>query len=171
MRYRIAVFALAGLAGCGDSPVEPDPTPNVQVLSYSPSAAGAEVVVPRTYPYILPGGVVLPRTDSLVRLDVSARAGRRVPFARLNVFLLTGGTATDYCGANDPDAPTWTDITEDWSVRVQISGFRVSRLPCQVTGFRVVLHTRNDGRLGPPTPDFVVAEIVVPARFTLRREE
>ena len=39
-----------------------------------------------------------------------------------------------------------------------ISGFQIARLPCEVTGIRAFLHTRNSGTLTPPISTDTVAE-------------
>ena len=94
---------------------------------------------------------------------------QEVPFARLNVYLLTGGSDTDYCGMNDPDAPTWGLLPSGWNTTYTVSGFRVSRLPCEVTGIRVMLHMRNSGLFAPPLPSETIAQATLPAGFLIRR--
>jgi hypothetical protein len=55
--------------------------------------------------------------------------------------LLTGGGSSEYCGQNDPDAPTWSFL---------------------------MLHMRNNGLGAPPTASETIAEATVPVSFTLR---
>jgi hypothetical protein len=92
-----------------------------------------------------------------------------VPRAQLNVYLLTGEGGSDYCGQNTPDSPTWGPLPAGWTTTYTVTGFRVYRLPCEVTGIRAMLHTRNDGRLTPPTPDETIAESTVAVRYQIRR--
>lgn len=172
MRFlTLTLTALAvGLSSCGDSPTEPD-TPVVSRLTIGATApsSGATVAVPASLPYIIPGGVVLPRGSGLVSVPISVTSAHEVPFARLNVYLLTGGSNTEYCGMNDPDAPTWSFLTEGWSTSYTVTGFRVYRLPCEVTGIRAMLHMRNNGLFAPPTPTETIAEATVDTRFLLDR--
>jgi hypothetical protein len=81
-------------------------------------------------------------------------SGRDLPWAQLYVYLLT---ADSYCGQNLPDAPTWAPCKGE-TASVAITGFQVFQLPCVVIGVRAMLHTRNNGRLGPPTSSETVAE-------------
>jgi hypothetical protein len=53
-------------------------------------------------------------------------------------------------------------------VSVTITGFQVFRLPCEVTGIRAMLHTRNSGLLTPPTSSETVAEGTLTVNFTIR---
>jgi hypothetical protein len=57
------------------------------------------------------------------------------------------------------------------SASLNSRSFRVYRLPCDVTGIRVMLHTRNDGRTAPPTASETIAEATVPIRFRVVRGE
>lgn len=57
------------------------------------------------------------------------------------MYLLTGGGSSEYCGQNDPDAPTWSFL---------------------------MLHMRNNGLGAPPTASETIAEATVPVSFTLR---
>jgi hypothetical protein len=44
-------------------------------------------------------------------------------------------------------------------------------LPCEVTGIRVMFHTRPDnGVLTPPRPEETLAEVTVPVHYTIRRD-
>lgn len=173
MHRRIAVSIAVLAAGCGSASTTPDvpATSSVVVHALAPSA-GSTVVVPAAYPYIIPGGVVLPLRSNLVSVNVSLTSAHEVAQrAQLNVYLLTGGTDSEYCGLNDPDSPSWSRLPAGWTTTYTVTGFRVSRLPCDVTGIRVMLHTRNDGRFAPPSPSETIAETIVPLRFRLVREE
>lgn len=134
-------------------------------------AAGATLVIPERYPYFIPGGVILPPDSGLLSARVTMTLARDVPWAQLNVYLLkaAGGTTTEYCGQNLPDSPTWQSLPSGWTSTVTITGFEVYRLPCDVTGLRAILHTRNSGTLTPPTPMETIAEATTPASFRLAR--
>jgi len=131
--------------------------------------SGSTVVVPADIPANSLGGVVIPRNSGLVSVRPSSISGHDVPFARLNVYLLTGGTTSEYCGLNDPDAPTWQFLTPGWTTTYTVTGFTVYRLPCDVTGIRAMLHMRNNGLFAPPTPSETVVEATALVSFLLRR--
>jgi hypothetical protein len=168
LRCLAVSFALAA-AACGSttSPSTPVQT-RVTVTSISPDT-GAPLMLPSALPYVVPGGVVLPKSDGLVRVNVSVASAEPLSWARLNVYLLTGGSTTEYCGMNDPDAPTWHDLAAGWKTNVSITGYRVYRVPCDVTGVRVMLHWRNSGLFAPPGPEYTIAETIVPVDIPIRR--
>ena len=173
MRPRIVfLLPLALLApGCGGgSPTAPTPIESKLVIDATTPASGTTVVVPDRYPYIIPGGVVLPPGSGLISVRVSMTSGHDVPWARLNVYLLTGGTSTEYCGENGPDAPTWSFLTPGWTNTFTVTGFRIYRLPCEVTGIRAMLHMRNNGLFAPPLPSETVAEATLAQSLHIRRE-
>jgi len=89
---------------------------------------------------------------------VTVTSSRDVPWSQLYVYLMTGPNAMDYCAQNLPDAPTWAPFQKGQTVTVTVSGFQVFRLPCEVTGIRAFLHTRNSGLLTPPIATDTVAE-------------
>jgi len=171
---RLSILFGLGLlaAACGDSASPTAPTPPAEssaaITAVSP-ASGSTIVVPDQYPYIFPGGVVLPPGSGLVSVGVSLRSSHDVPFARLNVYLMTGDGPNDYCGENGPDAPTWNFLTNGWATTYTVTGFRVSRLPCDVTGILAVLHMRNNGLIGPPLPSETVARSTFPVSFRIRQ--
>ena len=84
-------------------------------------------------------------------------------------YLLTGGTSTEYCGENGPDGPTWSFLTPGWTTTYTVTGFRVYRLPCEVTGIRAMLHMRNNGLIIPPTPSETIAEATLTESLHIRR--
>ena len=133
-------------------------------------SSGSTVAVPQAFPYILPGGVVIPAGSGLISVGLSMTSAHEVPWAQLSVYLLTGDGRMDYCGQNSPDAPTWKFLPAGWSTTYTVTGFRVYRLPCDVTGIRAMLHMRNNGLLIPPTETETVAEATLPLRLQLRRE-
>jgi hypothetical protein len=175
MRELIAVSLAVLAAGCDcdHATTTPDTpaTSSVVVGALTPSA-GSTVVVPAAFPYIIPGGVVLPPRSNLVSVGLTLTSAHEVAqWAQLRVYLLTGESNTEYCGLNDPDSPTWARLPAGWTTSYTVTGFRVYRLPCEVTGLRIMLHTRNSGQFAPPSPSETIAEAIVPLRFRLVREE
>jgi hypothetical protein len=155
-------------AACNDAT---GPTAEVRttiVAGMNPTQSGVVSLSPTAYPYIVPGGVLLLPGSNLVKVDITTTLGRAEPYARLNVYLLTDG---GYCGQNPPDSPEFTDLPGGWSERRTVTGFRVSRLPCQVTGIRAMLHRRqSDFLLLPPTAEETIVETTVPAQLLIRQE-
>jgi hypothetical protein len=94
-----------------------------------------------------------------------------VPWAQLSVYLVSGEGGIEFCGLNDPDAPTWRFLPSGWTTTYTVTGFQVYRLPCEVTGIRAMLHMRNNGLRLPPTPTETIAEATLPVRLSLRRQE
>src|SRR5258706_9114819 len=150
-----------GVSGCSTTPTQPAVTSSIAFTAVSP-ASGSTITVPREYPYIVPGGVVIPPQSGLVSVGVSITSAHEVPWAKLNVYLLTGGKSSEYCGDNGPDSPTWSFLPLGWTTTYAVTGFRVYRLPCEVTGLRVMLHMRNNGSGPPPTPTETIAEATFP---------
>ena len=171
MRFQIAV-SLGLLAGaCGSSATAPStPAPSSMVFTSTTPASGSTVIVPSDIPTNSLGGVIVPRNSGLIAVGLSMTSAHDVPVARLNVYLLIGGTSSEYCGLNDPDAPTWQFLTPGWTTRYTVTGFTVYRLPCEVTGIRAMLHMRNNGLFAPPTPSETVVEATAPLSFRLLRE-
>ena len=169
---RLTVIVLCALAAaCGDStPGAPNPPleSRVAVRATAP-ASGATVVLPEAYIFHVPGGVVIPPGSGLLSADLSLTLAHDVPWAQLNVYLLTDEPGLEYCGQNINDSPTWQFLKAGWQTEVDVTGFRVYRLPCHVTGFRAMLHMRNNGLLIPPGPTETIAEATVPASFTIQR--
>lgn len=165
-------FALGLLAlGCSGSvcPAAPTPANSSLLITAASPASGSTIVVPEQYPYIVPGGVVIPPGSGLISVSVSMSSAHAVPWAQLSVYLLTGDQRLDYCGQNGPDAPTWSFLTPGWSTTYTVTGFRVYRLPCDVTGIRAMLHQRNNGLLIPPTPSETIAEATLSKSIQIRR--
>ncbi len=166
----IALGLLACACGGAPFPTTPSPPANSSIVFTAVSpATGSTVVVPEEYPYIVPGGVVIPRHSGLVSVSVSITSAHAVPWAELSVYLLTGGHSSEYCGQNTPDSPTWGSLPSGWTTTYTVTGFRVYRLPCDVTGIRAVLHTRNNGLLTPPTPSETIAETTLSVSHQIRR--
>jgi len=165
----VAALLLASLVGgCGSSPTAPTPAAisNVVVAAISPSAGGG-VVVPASITYNELGGVILLPESGLISVRLTLSSGREVPYGQLNVYLLTDNIARTYCGQNLPDSPTWRSLPAGWATTVTVTGFQIYRLPCAVTGVRVIFHTRNSGALTPPTPAETIAETTVPVGFQI----
>ena len=164
----MAVGLLA--AGCGADTAGPSSTGgSLRVTAVTPRARST-VVIPSFYPYIVPGGVAFPPGSGLLSVGLSMRLTRDVPRAQLNVYLMTGDQASDYCGQNSPDAPAWGPLPAGWTRTYTVTGFRVYRLPCQVTAIRAMLHTRADnGLLIPPSPEETIAEATIPVGYEIDR--
>jgi hypothetical protein len=165
------VVLCAWAGGCGgQSPDAPSaPLESSVTFGAVAPASGSEVILPESYIFYVPGGVVIPPGSGLLSVDLSLSSAHDVPWAQLNVYLLTDETELGYCGQNINDAPTWQFLTSGWRTHVDITGFRVYRLPCHVTGIRAMLHMRNNGLLIPPGPVETIAEATVPVSFQIRR--
>lgn len=162
-----ALCLAASSLSCG-SPSTPDPSVSSRVVveAASPSSGGA-VIVPSIYPYFDLGGVVLPPQSGLISVRANLSTASAVEYGQLNVYLLTGGTNTEYCGQNLPDSPTWRLLPAGWSSTVTVTGFQVFRVPCTVTGMRVMFHTRGGGLGIPPQPTETIAEATFPVNFQI----
>ena len=170
MRRFLIAFACALIASaCSNTTSPSPPVQNALTITVTSPAAGSTIVVPAQYPYNVPGGVVVPKESGLLSVSMTLTVGNNVPWAQLNVYLLTGGTTDQYCGQNLPDAPTWQFLTPGWTTTYTVSGFQIYRLPCDVTGFRAMLHMRNNGLLIPPTSAETVAENTAPTTLHLLR--
>jgi hypothetical protein len=166
MRYPIVVAAALLAASCNGA-TSPSPVNRVTVDATRPLSG--TLVVPPTYPYIVPGGVLLPKGSGLISVAVAFTTAPATTRARLNVYLTTGPGPSDYCGQNSPDSPLWD--APPASATFEVTGFRVYRLPCEVTGIRVMLHTRPDnGLLAPPRPEETLAEATLPVQYTIRQD-
>ena len=160
------VVILAG--GCGDSsPTQPDDSSMV-IIAVTPPSPGM-VVLPLEYPYIFPGGIVIPRQSGHLTVSLSMRSAHEVPWAKLNVYLLSGGQSSEFCGDNGPDSPTWSFLPSGWTASYTVTGFRVYRLPCDVTGIRAMLHMRNNGLNLPPISSETIAEATRSVSFRISR--
>jgi hypothetical protein len=166
MRHPIVVAAGLLAASCNGST---SPSRVNRVTVYAARPLSGILVVPPTYPYIVPGGVLLPKGSGLISVAVAFETAPVTPRARLNVYLTTGPGSSDYCGQNSPDSPLWDAPPP--SATFEVTGFRVYRLPCEVTGIRVMLHSRpDDGLLTPPRPEETLAEATFPVHYTIRQD-
>ena len=160
-----SLFALALTAfACGNDMT----TPSLTSVVVSTTPTSGTVVVPAAFPYIVPGGVLLPRGSGLISARVTLTSTRETPHARLSVYLMTGSQPNEYCGQNLNDWPTWDPLYGDFTTTYEVTGFNVYRLPCDVTGIRAVLNTHpNDGLSIPPRADEILAEVTVPVSFRI----
>jgi hypothetical protein len=145
------VLAALCCAACSDSSAPTSLQPTLMISPPSP-ATGATIQVTGTVP-----GAFITRGSGKLSIPISVTSGRDVPWAQLNVYLMTGSNTNDYCGQNLPDAPTWAPFSKGQTASMAITGFQVFRLPCDVTGLAVYLHTRNTGNLTPPISTDTVA--------------
>jgi hypothetical protein len=165
------VLALAALAwGCGrssDNAPNPTTVSSVAFTTVSPPS-GSVILLPQSYPYILPGGIVIPPGSGHLSAGLRLFSGQHVPGAQLSVYLLSA-EPDGYCGQNSPDSPTWESVIPGWTTTVTVSGFRVYHLPCDVTGLRAMLHIQRNGLLTPPAPSETIAEATFPVTFRIER--
>jgi hypothetical protein len=149
------------ITACSRNDTEPTPVSSITIGQPTP-AAGAVIQTTGTLP-----GAFITRGSGQLSIPMTVTSGREVPWAQLYVYLLTNNTS-GYCGQNLPDAPTWGPFAKGQTVSVSISGFQVFQLPCQVTGVRAMLHTRNTGLLTPPISSETVAEATMAVSYTIR---
>ena len=161
-RVAVIISATLTLGSCDRSTTSPTPVSSVVFGQLKP-AAESTILTTGT-----PPGAFIPRGSDRLSIPITVTSGREVPWAQLNVYLLTGDAGLGYCGQNLPDAPTWGPFGKGQTVTVTISGFQVYRLPCQVTGVRAFLHTRNSGLLTPPTASETVAEGTMPVNYIIQ---
>jgi len=151
------------ISACGNeaNPATPSISAQITFTQQTP-ASGSTIVAPEG----TPPGAFIPVSSNLLTVGVSIVSTRDVPWAQLNVYLLSGDT---YCGQNLPDSPTWAPLPTGQGIAYTVRGFQVYRLPCDVTGIRAMLHTRNSGALTPPTASETVAEATVAVTYRLRQ--
>jgi hypothetical protein len=155
----ITLSSLPLLTGC-DSASSPSGVGRIVIGQPTPGA-GSTLSTSGT-----PPGAFIQRGSGVLSIPISLESGRDVPWAQLNVYLLTADG--NYCGQNLPDAPAWGPLDEGEAINVAITGFQVYRLPCDVTGVRAMLHTRNNGLLIPPTANETIADATMPVSYTIR---
>ena len=158
----VALFLAALAASACESAAAPDPVKSLTIATPTPAPGS---VIPLT----LNGShYFVARGSGLFSVPVTVTSDRDVPWAQLYVYLYDGSPGLGYCGQNLPDAPTWGPFSKGQTVRVTISGWQVSRTPCQVTSIRAWLHTRNTGLLTPPTEAETVATGSLTVSYTFR---
>ena len=145
-------MAFVGLlsTACADS-IGPTPMQSTLTLATPSPASGATIAVTGT-----PPGAFITRGSGRLSIPITVTSAREVPWAQLYVYLMSGSDT--YCGQNLPDAPTWAPFLKGQTATMTITGFQVFRLPCDVTGIRAFLHTRNTGLLTPPIATDTVAD-------------
>ncbi len=158
----VALLLAALVVSACESSSSPDPVKSL-IVSMPTPAPGS--VIPLT----LNGSqYFVARGSGLFSVPITATSDRDVPWAQLHVYLYDGSPGLGYCGQNLPDAPTWGPFSKGQTVSVTISGWQVSRTPCQVTSIRAWLHTRNTGLLTPPTAAETVADGSLAVDYTFR---
>jgi hypothetical protein len=163
LRLRPVALLLAALvvSAC-ESSSSPDPVRSLTIATPAPAPGS---VIPLT----LNGSqYFVARGSGLFSVPITVTSDRDVPWAQLYVYLYDGSAGLGYCGQNLPDAPTWGPFSRGQTVSVTISGWQVSRTPCQVTSIRAWLHTRNTGLLIPPTEAETVATGSLTVNYTFR---
>ena len=165
----IALVSVALLtAACGSDATMPS-TPSTAVtslvISSSTPASGSTLAPAGT-----PPGTFFTRGSGQFGVTISITNGSALPFAQLAVFLLTSGNADGYCGQNLPDWPTWRPLAAGQTITYTVSGFQVFTLPCEVSGIRAILNTRDDTHLGGiPPANLIVADSTLPVVYHLRQ--
>ena len=157
MRILFAVLMAPVCSSCGSSEA---PTPVASLVIGQPSPSAGSVIRP-TNSFIV-------RESGTLSIPITATSDREVDWAALYVYLLSSDSGRDYCGQNLPDTPTWGPFRKGQTVTVTITGFQVGRMPCQVTGIRAMLHTRNSGLLTPPTASETIAEATMRIAYSLQ---
>jgi hypothetical protein len=154
MRYVCAVLVCLVCASCGST--EPSPVASLTIGNPSPASGAVQVT-----------GSFIPKDSGRLAIPITVTSDREVPWAQLNVYLLTNDNPGGYCAQNLPDAPTWGPFRKGQTESVTITGFQTGRVPCQVTGIRAFLHTRNSGLLTPPTSSETVTQGTRSVTWTL----
>ena len=158
-------IALAAAVACYSPPTEDSGTPTAP--SATPTASGITFTgrAPSAGRTVIAGQLILPGSG-LLEAGMSITASRELPWAQLNVYLLTEDGR--YCGQNLPHSPIWQPFPFGQPVNITVEGWQIFRLPCNVTGIRAMLHNRISGALFPPRPDETIAEATLPISFEIR---
>jgi len=159
-------LAVASIA-CGSNSTAPsDAASSLQISSPSPATGSTIHVTVGAAP-----GLFIPRGSGQISIPITVTSGRQLSWAQIFVYLMTGDDPQSYCAQNLPDAPGWETVVKGQTAAVTISGFQVYRLPCDVTGIRAYMTTRDirrGGLLTPPTADETVASGVLAVNYQLR---
>jgi hypothetical protein len=116
-----------------------------------------------------PPGTFFSRGSGQFGITVTLTSGQDLPFAQLALFLLTSGNPDGYCGQNLPDWPTWRPLMRGQTITYTVTGFQVFTLPCEVSGIRAILNTRDDVHVGGiPPSSLIVADTTLPVVYHLR---
>jgi len=156
------------IASCGstsDTPAAPSQQLTSIAISSPTPASGSTLA-----PIGTPPGTFFNRGSGLFGVTISVNSAQDLPFAQLAVFLLTMSNPDGYCGQNLPDWPNWRPLPKGQPITVTVTGFQVFTLPCEVTGIRAVLNTRDDLHLGGiPPANLIVADTTLPAVYHLHQ--
>lgn len=155
------VMAVLVVSACG-SPAAPSAVRSLTISTPTPAPGSIIPVTQNGSQYFLARG------SGLFSIPIAVSSNREVPWAQLSVYLYDGSAGLGYCGQNIPDAPTWGPFSKGQTASVTITGFQISRVPCQVTSIRAFLHTRNNGLLIPPTESETVADGSLAVSYTFR---
>ena len=164
----VAALAVVSLVagGCdskGSAPSAPSAPASV-VISASTPASGTTLS-----PIGTPPGTFFNRGSGQFGVTISVTSGPALPFAQLAVFLQTASNADGYCGQNLPDWPAWRPLAAGQTTTFTVTGFQVFTLPCEVTGIRAILNTREDTHFGGiPPANLIVADATLPVVYHLR---
>ena len=170
---RVVLLAGCGAIGvaCGDNGTGPTPISSISFLSAP--ASGSTIVASAC-----PGPPIcfFPRGSDAFPVTLAITSGRDLPFARLNVYLVTapadqcppGIRNSCYCGQNLPDWPHWRPFPRGQTVTYTVTGFEFPT-PCDVIGIRAVLDTRDGGPYFPPPPSELEADATLQATYRLTR--
>lgn len=113
------------------------------------------------------GGAFIDRGSGKLTLSLRVEAGSDESVARLNVYGRDASGQT--CMQNLPDTPDLGPLKRGDVRSIEITGFQVYRLPCEVASFRAVLHRRADTHLNTEiTPSELIAESTLTARYAVR---
>jgi hypothetical protein len=169
--FAIMVLLLAGFAAsCGSSLEGPTPAVDSVTVTATSLGQGGVLIIPASYTYNEFGGVVLRKDSGLMSMSVAVSSAREQSFGQLSIYLLSGAGNETYCAQNSPDSPTWRSLPAGWTTTYTVTGFQVYRLPCTVTGARVIFHKRDNIHLGlPPTFSETITEVTLPISFTIRQ--
>lgn len=154
-------MAVLVMSACG-SPTEPTAASSLTISAPTPAPGSIIPVIQNGSQYFLARG------SGLFSIPITVSSSREVPYAQLSVYLYDGSAGLGYCGQNIPAAPTWGPFSKGQTASVTITGFQISRVPCEVTSIRAWLHTRNTGSLIPPNASETVAEGSLTVGYTFR---
>ena len=158
----VAGVLAALVASACSSPSEPSAVRSLVISTPTPAPGS---VIPTT----LNGSqYFVARGSGLFSIPITVTSDRDVQWAQLSVYLYDGSAGLGYCGQNIPDAPTWGPFAKGQTASVSISGFQISRVPCQVTSIRAWLHIRDNGLLTPPTESQTVSDGSLAVNYTFR---
>ena len=166
MGISVLAFVAFFACGCSNSMAPGDAGPSLVISTPTPTVGSTIHVTVGAAP-----GLFIPRGSGQLSVPITVMADRDLPWAQLNVYLMTGTDPTSYCGQNLPDSPGWAPFAKGQSASVTVTGFQVFRLPCDVAEIRAYFTTRDTragGLLTPPAPSETVASGGVTVNYQLR---